>query len=263
MTLVQEELLELLKRIHALCLQNGIKYSVYAGTQLGAVREQGFIPWDYDADIIVKREEYKKLRNVMYGNSRDTTIILDDISDRIPKFVMHRKGKCAVFVDVFIYDPISQVPVCRQVKIYLSLLLAAITKTPETIKIIKVKKKLTGWKFKLFYLIYLLGRPFPMRMKIDFRSWFCERILTGNKTMIYCSNDIEECIRRNIHLTDTLQEYMEIPFEDTKLLTFKNYHEILLALYGEDYMIPKKYPKTEFDSHELNRLLLEKKWSRG
>lgn len=54
--------LELLGVLKALCEKHGLRYFMIHGTLLGAVRHQGFIPWDDDADIAMPREDYDKLQ---------------------------------------------------------------------------------------------------------------------------------------------------------------------------------------------------------
>ncbi len=65
MTKTQKILFRLLKEFDAICRENGIKYAISGGTALGAVRHGGFIPWDDDVDILVTREEYEKLDSIM------------------------------------------------------------------------------------------------------------------------------------------------------------------------------------------------------
>jgi len=56
---------ELLKFIDNVCKKHDLEYCLIYGTLLGAVRHKGFIPWDDDCDILMIREDYNKLIEIL------------------------------------------------------------------------------------------------------------------------------------------------------------------------------------------------------
>lgn len=88
---LQSHLRMMYKEIEKVCERHHLRMCAGYGTVLGAIRHQGFIPWDDDMDLLMPREDYDKLIN--------------EYADELPK---HFK----------IYAPNSKnAPICRFAKV--------------------------------------------------------------------------------------------------------------------------------------------------
>lgn len=121
---MQEHERVMLQELDRVCRKNGIKYTIFGGTLLGAVRHKGFIPWDDDADVCMLREEYEKFRKVSDQLNPDICFFQDHQND--PEYRWgygklrrsgtvyiragqeHIKCKTGVFLDIFPLDDVPQ-----------------------------------------------------------------------------------------------------------------------------------------------------------
>lgn len=57
----QQKAMDTLKELHRVCEKNSVAYQLAYGSLLGAIRDGGQIPWDYDIDVFVPYEQKQKL----------------------------------------------------------------------------------------------------------------------------------------------------------------------------------------------------------
>lgn len=116
--------LDLLKEFDRVCRKNNIKYTIWGGTLLGAIRHKGFIPWDDDMDVAMLREEYEKFKKVINQLDPELCYLQDNDTDpyyrwgyaklrrTYTRFVRtgqeHLKNKTGVFIDILPLDDIPK-----------------------------------------------------------------------------------------------------------------------------------------------------------
>lgn len=125
--------LELLQEVDRICKKCDIHYNIIAGTLLGAIRHDGYIPWDDDADVALLRDEYEKFR-VACETELDTTRFYFQDHRNTPGYRWgygklrkkdtlflrehqeHMPYEQGIFIDVFPLDAVPQNYIHRSIK---------------------------------------------------------------------------------------------------------------------------------------------------
>lgn len=84
----QKKAMDTLKELHRVCVKNNVRYQLAYGSLLGAVREGGQIPWDYDIDVFVPCEDRKKLLEALRKDmSKDLYIYSPETNKECRHFI--------------------------------------------------------------------------------------------------------------------------------------------------------------------------------
>lgn len=62
---IHEKLFEMMTVFDSFCKENHLEYYLIGGSALGALRHNGFIPWDDDVDVALKRKDFEKMEDIL------------------------------------------------------------------------------------------------------------------------------------------------------------------------------------------------------
>ena len=236
---IKEVELGVMDYIHNICKEKGINYSLAYGSLLGAVRHRGFIPWDDDLDISLKRDQYDKLyQAILEDNNSIYKVVSWENDSRYPypfyrvydsrtvyeNNYIQNDIELGICVDVFPFDDykdvnkeITKLDMYRRLSVY---------------TLYGIRNKEAGIKNIVRYL-----------MLVAFRL---TRVKTWNKKLNDCSKEsvnseyIDYLMESKKYSTKidakALDEVVECKFEDRVYNIPKDYDHILTTIYGSDYM---------------------------
>jgi len=77
----QMRMLDILVEVDRICKKHNISYWLSSGTLIGAIRHNGFIPWDDDLDIEMMRSDYLRLMKVLPEELPEWLALQNDKTD--------------------------------------------------------------------------------------------------------------------------------------------------------------------------------------
>lgn len=251
--------LEILKEIDRVCKKNHIHYSLTGGTLLGAVRHQGFIPWDDDADICMLRSEYRKFQEACKNDLDAEKFYFQDIENtdgyrwgygkvrrKNSLFLRENQEDMAyeqgIFVDIFPRDGVPDGWVAQKVHTFVCFLLRKIMWSK-----IGYKASTKKWERLVYKLLALIPRKY---------------ILYSYQKLIAISNRKKTKLVRALTfpLPNSLkgyerrwyQKYTTIYFENIAFQVENSYKEWLEQEFGDYLRMPpiekrKIHPVTQIE----------------
>lgn len=245
--------LEILLEVDRICRENNIEYFLLAGTLLGAVRHDGFIPWDDDLDIQMNRREYEKFCEVCKTKLNTEKFFLQnyetDLEYRWGYAKVRRKGteylrlgqeaiKCfsGVSIDIFVYDNVPDSKMGRVIFYYLR---RACIKTLYSV--IGVTQDPNRFKRFLYHALCHVNKKIPLKI-MDIMAKISNKKETEYMYCIsfyrqdgFINND--KLLHRAIK-AKWLNERTEIEFEGFPFYVYKDYMEYLTTKYKNLWEYP-------------------------
>ena len=258
---LKEIQLEILKTIHDFCLQNDIRYSLAAGTLLGAIRHKGYIPWDDDIDIMMPRPDYERFCRIFPNYSKHYKIQNYHTDDtywyNFGKVIDTRTmltepgARTGVYVDVFIIDglPDNEI-VIQETESKVSYLIHHDLRYAT--REYKTKSMLT--KKLIHYFKYLYRKTIVQKREITVNM--IDSILKQNPFETSAKAGLLfyehfECVLP----ISTYYYYQDIEFEKITLRCICDYHTYLKSDYGNYMELPPVQKR--ISHHHINAFKID------
>ena len=235
-------LLELLKEFDRICKQYNISYIVFCGTAIGAVRHQGFIPWDDDLDVAMLREDYERFLKIAPSELSEQYYLQAEFSEHWPmNFSKLRKNNTTylekyhpkdkkshqgIYIDIFPCDNAKDTVRKQKYQFYASRVVVA--------KSLFKRGYETNSKAKKFFMG--LCSLFPTK---PFQKYAKGEKISDSAyvhTFLACTSKFKKGIYRRKWFTETI----EMPFEDMFVPVSAHYDELLTTMYGDYMQLPSE-----------------------
>lgn len=256
---VQRVQLELLIELDRICKKNDILYQLFAGTLLGAIRHNGFIPWDDDIDVCLLREDYERFIECCKEDLGDQYFLQHCSTDKksvltfakirkndtiLTNEVMSNTGQHnGIWIDVFPLDNVKQGNFVGKLQVSLFLFLARVNSARNKNKISYEKnviKKLGRM------MLFCISKAIPKKVIDSLIYKVCcmyKNDDTAYVSLLYRSPEItQKCLRKR----DTFYDIVYAEFEGCSFPIPRNYDEVLTRHYGDYMRLPpeeERYPQ--------------------
>ncbi len=239
--------LEIMDEIHRICVNNNIEYFLDSGSALGAIRHNGFIPWDDDIDIGMLRDQYDRfveccktqLSTSFILQTQETDPGYHEYKAKIRKLNTYfpEKGSKGfkyqgIFIDVFPFDYISDKPKKAFREIHLGRFLLRSIKNYRNGGISpSIVNRIFHHILQIIPLSRLERRFYKHCTKYDSKP---THTLTSYYYKMSATMDL-------VFDVTMLSPVKPLPFEDRNYYVMENYDAYLKTMFG-DYM---KLPPVE------------------
>ena len=233
---VKQIQLTMLKEIDAFCRKNEIRYSLAFGTLLGAVRHNGYIPWDDDVDISMPLEDMIRFKSIFKS---ETLEYVDADVDSNYSFAFSRIAyKPTYSQDGLI---VKSYGIC--IDLYPLIEVSSDLSTMNTLfsnglRIEHIHEFIWKWNARIIKYLPIRSIPFKRLSVLKLRDYYFNKIqIKGGGRFYFLAGPMEIWEKHSV-LFNPFDEMQDGKFESLDLKIPARYDEILTIRYGDYLQLP-------------------------
>ena len=258
--LVQKNCLDIAKEVDRICRKHNIHYSLCGGSVIGAHLFHGFIPWDDDIDLMMPRIDYNRFLDIFPKEANERYNLLnyklqkiaeiptlfsrvEDMYTEVDEDIAGHKRTGHVFVDITVMDNVTNKFMHRCAFWFGSYAYMHLYKwngmTPGTL-----------WKKFLFETFCRTKNDKVFTLKLyEMFERYC--IYDYNIRTSYCAELMSAAYSNHLYDRTLFDEYIDVVFQDTKLMVIKRYMDYLYTRYHKREFTKEVPINQRFNSHIL------------
>ena len=259
---LQKVQLMMLKDFIKICEDNEITYFVTAGTLLGTVRHNGFIPWDDDIDVIMFRKDFEKLNSILSDNTNDKYYFINVLNEPTYQYTWGRftlrntlleewwakqvDYAPNIFLDIFIMDNLPDNRVKRFIHRWESFTLNqmvqySLVKFENESKIKEIIQQLAHYFLKIIPISPMTIKKRCVKTYRRYENMECEKVC-----------DFPNITHMPIYNKKDFLPPKKAKFEDIEVNIPNNFDHVLTRLYGNYMELPPKDKRFKPAPEEIN-----------
>lgn len=240
--------LDILTYIDQVCKENNLRYFLCGGTLLGAIRHQGFIPWDDDIDICMPRLDYERFIEIVKEADSKYKIFspgqegyyynfskVIDSETELNEYYYKPIENLGVYVDVF---PVEGMPSDEAVRKQHFDKLYALRKRINSFSLVRPRIRKNLVKYVQSLILYAKNKKSSLS---KFQREYKELANLYNydeAEYVYMSGGAYA--KKEMFPKAFIDNYETRVFEKREFNTIKDYDAYLTQLYGNYMQLPPK-----------------------
>ena len=264
---IQKISTDILKVVADLCEKLNLRYYLMYGTLIGAVRHQGYIPWDDDLDIMMPREDYDALLKYWKEHGQqfkhlqvftpdevpEYPYMITRISDRRYRMIMDNEKEygMGIFIDIYPFDGLGNTKK-EALKYALKGDRLSSLCYQATRKRCAVETTTSNFRKMIKPAVFAFS-------KFCGKDIFQKKLKKLERNKPYDTSEYVGCVvwltggERDIFLREWFEEYEMVPFEDSFFRIPKAYDAVLRHAYGNYMELPPQKERVGHHNYKVVR----------
>jgi len=251
---------EMLSYIKKICSENNIPFYLWGGTLLGAIRHQGFIPWDDDVDIVIFKKDFAQLKRAILESPDDRFELVDNFeseqfNDYIP-MLLYKNSRLrsdnpndftvnTLHLDIFVLNNTSDQKALRILHGGLLKIIYGLSMAHRPVSQLSNRFHYSLLQKIAARSLSIAGKMVPLKLLRKLHHKVAQMFDRYETSYVFCTNNAPTCLgEKHSHPLAVYSKTLWSPFEKGEMPIPSGYDVILTSGYSNYMQLPPVEKRT-------------------